>query len=89
MLAIRNGHPEVVRELLTAGAIVPPPGITQDPVMLSVLYPQPLYGFPPQFMGQMGMPPQEFYAVVLATLERTGASQFIQDVVPRSTLQHL
>lgn len=61
VLAIRNGHHDVVRELLTAGAIVPPPGLTQEPMMLSILYPQPLYGFPPQFMGSMGVPPQEFY----------------------------
>lgn len=52
----------MVRELLTAGAIVPPPGLTNDPVMLSLLYPQPMYGLPPQFMGHQGMSmPAEFY----------------------------
>ncbi|ORY28485.1 hypothetical protein BCR39DRAFT_534866 [Naematelia encephala] len=44
VLAIRNNHPEVVRELLQAGAIVPPPGLTSDPLMLSLLYPQGMYG---------------------------------------------
>ncbi|OCF72886.1 hypothetical protein I204_06115 [Kwoniella mangroviensis CBS 8886] len=58
VLAIRGNHHEVVRELLSAGAIVPPPGLTNDPLMLSILYPQPMYGIPPQFMG---MPPHEFY----------------------------
>ncbi|WVQ83001.1 hypothetical protein IAT38_005139 [Cryptococcus sp. DSM 104549] len=58
VLAVRGNHHEVVRELLTAGAMVPPPGLTNDPHMLSVLYPQPIYGMPPQFMG---MPPQEYY----------------------------
>ncbi|WVQ96730.1 hypothetical protein IAU59_003837 [Kwoniella sp. CBS 9459] len=59
VLAIRGNHHDVVRELLSAGAIIPPPGLTNDPLMLSILYPQPLYGMPPQFMN---MPPQEFYA---------------------------
>ncbi|WWC88600.1 uncharacterized protein L201_003513 [Kwoniella dendrophila CBS 6074] len=58
VLAIRANHHDVVRELLSAGAIIPPPGLTNDPLMLSILYPQPMYGMPPQFMG---MPPQEFY----------------------------
>ncbi|WWC70812.1 uncharacterized protein I206_104764 [Kwoniella pini CBS 10737] len=58
VLAIRGNHYDVVRELLSAGAIVPPPQVTNDPAMLSILYPQPMYGMPPQFMG---MPPQEFY----------------------------
>ncbi|WVF69231.1 hypothetical protein IAT40_004007 [Kwoniella sp. CBS 6097] len=58
VLAIRGNHYDVVRELLSAGAIIPPPGLTNDPMMLSILYPQPMYGMPPQFMG---MPPQEFY----------------------------
>ena len=39
VLAIRNNHTEVVRELLAAGAIVPPPGITNDGYMMSILYP--------------------------------------------------
>jgi len=43
VLAIRGNFPEVVRELLSAGAIVPPPGVTNDPAMLSLLYPQPIY----------------------------------------------
>ncbi|WWD18421.1 hypothetical protein CI109_102871 [Kwoniella shandongensis] len=57
VLAIRGNHHDVVRELLSAGAIVPPPGLTNDPLMLSVLYPQPMYGMPPQFIGM----PQEYY----------------------------
>jgi hypothetical protein len=67
VLAIRGNFPDVVRELLSAGAIVPPPGITNDPAMLSLLYPQPMYGhghgLPPQFMNHpqhMAMAP-EFY----------------------------
>ncbi|OCF42032.1 hypothetical protein I317_04118 [Kwoniella heveanensis CBS 569] len=59
VLAIRGNHHDVVRELLSAGAIIPPPGLTNDPLMFSILYPQPMYGMPPQFMG---MPPQDFYA---------------------------
>lgn len=55
VLAIRNNHPDVVRELLSARAIVPPPGLTHDPLMLSILYPQPMYGMPPF------MPPQDYY----------------------------
>ena len=56
VLAIRHNHPEVVRELLAAGAIVPPPGLTNDPLMLSILYPpQAMFGMPPY------MQPQEFY----------------------------
>lgn len=39
VLAIRANHVDVVRELLLAGAIVPPPGLTYDPAMLSILYP--------------------------------------------------
>ncbi|KAL1412893.1 hypothetical protein Q8F55_000642 [Vanrija albida] len=58
VLAIQNGHVDVVRELLSANAVVPPPGLTMDPVMLSVLYPQPLYAPPPPF-AQMG--PPQFY----------------------------
>lgn len=57
VLAIRNNHVEVVRELLAAGAIVPPPGLTADPVLLSLLY-------PPHAQGMFGAPqyiPQEFY----------------------------
>lgn len=67
VLAIRANHVDVVRELLSAGAIVPPPGLTNDPVMLSLLYPQPVYSMPPQFMGHQhqqhhpNMPPAEFY----------------------------
>ena len=58
VLAIQNGHADVVRELLSAGAIVPPPAVTMDPTMLQVLgYSQPMYGVPPPF--QMG-PPQFF-----------------------------
>ncbi|RSH89371.1 hypothetical protein EHS25_002483 [Saitozyma podzolica] len=63
VLAIRNNHADVVRELLSAGAIVPPPGLTSDPVMLSILYPQPMYSMPP-FMVQpmsMGGAAPEFY----------------------------
>ena len=60
VLAIRNNHPEVVRDLLTAGAIVPPPGLTSDPLLLSILYPQPMYGMPP-YMGQMGNGYPDFY----------------------------
>ena len=61
VLAIRGNFPEVVRELLSAGAIVPPPGVTNDPAMLSLLYPQPIYGHgPPQFMHPQHMVP-EFY----------------------------
>ncbi|BEI84023.1 hypothetical protein CcaverHIS002_0406270 [Cutaneotrichosporon cavernicola] len=51
VLAVTHGHADVVRELLTAGAIVPPPGLTMDPTMLSILYPhaQAMYGVPPPF----------------------------------------
>ncbi|GMK53844.1 hypothetical protein CspeluHIS016_0104300 [Cutaneotrichosporon spelunceum] len=51
VLAVTHGHADVVRELLTAGAIVPPPGLTIDPTMLSILYPhaQAMYGVPPPF----------------------------------------
>ncbi|KIR29794.1 hypothetical protein I307_01119 [Cryptococcus deuterogattii 99/473] len=58
VLAIRANHHDIVRELLAAGAIIPPPGLTNDPLMLSILYPQPVYGMPPQFMS---IPPQDFY----------------------------
>ncbi|WVO14217.1 hypothetical protein L204_101849 [Cryptococcus depauperatus] len=58
VLAIRGNHHDVVKELLSAGAIVPPPGLTNDPLMLSILYPQPMYSMPPQFMG---IPPPNFY----------------------------
>ncbi|OXB37354.1 hypothetical protein J007_02864 [Cryptococcus neoformans] len=58
VLAIRGNHHDIVRELLAAGAIIPPPGLTNDPLMLSILYPQPVYGMPPQFMS---IPPQDFY----------------------------
>ncbi|TXT13539.1 hypothetical protein VHUM_00906 [Vanrija humicola] len=58
VLAIQNGHVDVVRELLSAGAVVPPPGLTGDPAMLSVLYPQPLYAPPPPFAQ---MAPPQFY----------------------------
>lgn len=62
MLAIRNGHVDVVRELLTAGAIVPPPGLTADPNMLALLYPPQMYGLPhPSFNGGMAMGGPEFY----------------------------
>jgi len=60
VLAIRSGHVEVVRELLAAGAIVPPPGLTSDPVMLSLLYPQPMYGIPPPSFNNMPGPPEFF-----------------------------
>ncbi|KLT45549.1 hypothetical protein CC85DRAFT_137398 [Cutaneotrichosporon oleaginosum] len=51
VLAVTHGHADIVRELLTAGAIVPPPGLTMDPTMLSILYPHPqaMYGVPPPF----------------------------------------
>lgn len=54
-----HGHADVVRELLAAGAIVPPPGLTMDPTMLSILYPhaQPMYGVPPPFAM-----PHQFFA---------------------------
>lgn len=57
VLAIRGNHYDVVRELLSAGAIVPPPGLTNDQVMLSILYPQPMYGMPPYMQ-----PMPDFYA---------------------------
>lgn len=62
VLAIRSGHVDVVRELLAAGAIVPPPGLTNDPTILALLYgPQAMYGMPPPpFNGAM-MGGQEFY----------------------------
>ncbi len=62
VLAIRNNHAEVVRELLAAGAIVPPPTITSDPLMLSLLYPQAIYGMPPPFPGQPMSNLTDFYA---------------------------
>ena len=46
VLAIRHNHPPIVRELLSAGAVIPPPGLTSDPHILSILYPQPLYSSP-------------------------------------------
>ncbi|RXK41585.1 hypothetical protein M231_01084 [Tremella mesenterica] len=57
VLAIRSNHPEIVRELLSASAMVPPPGLTNDPLLLSILYPQPMG------MGMYGMPymPSEYY----------------------------
>lgn len=55
VLAVTHGHTDVVRELLAAGAIVPPPGLTMDPTMLAILYPQAMYGAPPPF-AQMGPP---------------------------------
>lgn len=61
VLAIRGNFIDVVRELLAAGAIVPPPGITNDPTMLSILYPQPMYAGPPQFIHQQHMAIPEFY----------------------------
>jgi len=62
VLAIRGNFVEVVRELLSAGAIVPPPGITNDPTMLSLLYPQHMYSHgPPQFMHPQHMAIPEFY----------------------------
>ena len=65
VLAIRANSYDVVRELLSAGAIVPPPGLTNDPGMLSILYPPHMYGMPP-FMPQHGangnmQGPPEFY----------------------------
>lgn len=57
VLAIRNNQVQVVRELLSAGAIVPPPGLTSDPLLLSILYPQPSFGYPPpppQYMNGPG-----------------------------------
>ncbi|ORX40113.1 hypothetical protein BD324DRAFT_258741 [Kockovaella imperatae] len=50
VLAVRNNHPDVVRELLSAGAIVPPPGVTNDGYMMSILYPGMIIG------GMYGMP---------------------------------
>lgn len=42
------------------GAIVPPPGLTGDPLLLSILYPHPMhFGPPPPHFGQPY--PQEFY----------------------------
>ncbi|GHJ87205.1 hypothetical protein NliqN6_3607 [Naganishia liquefaciens] len=38
--AIYGGKVEVVRELMLAGAYPPPPSVTSDPAILSVLYPQ-------------------------------------------------
>ena len=51
VLAIRNNHPDIVRELLSAGAIVPPPGITSDPLLLSILYPQNAHGISSSLMS--------------------------------------
>jgi hypothetical protein len=59
VLAIRGNFYNVVRELLSAGAIVPPPGLTNDPGMLSILYPPHMYGMQ-QFMPNM-QGPAEFY----------------------------
>ena len=59
VLAIRNNHPDIVRELLSAGAIVPPPSLTSDPLMLSILYPSALFGMSSQHMTQ-SMPPEFF-----------------------------
>jgi hypothetical protein len=42
--AIYGGQVEVVRELLLAGAYPPPPSVTSDPAILSLLYPQQPYG---------------------------------------------
>lgn len=63
VLAIRSGHVDVVRELLSAGAIVPPPGLTNDPTILSLLYgPQAVYGMPPPpFHSGAPMGGPEFY----------------------------
>ncbi|KAJ9122328.1 hypothetical protein QFC22_001749 [Naganishia vaughanmartiniae] len=41
--AIYGGQVEVVRELLLAGAYPPPPSVTSDPAILSLLYPQQPY----------------------------------------------
>ncbi|KAK4683568.1 hypothetical protein P7C73_g6673, partial [Tremellales sp. Uapishka_1] len=57
VLAIQNNHVEVVRELLSAGAIVPPPGLTQDPLLLSILYPMYMQ---PQYVPEYYPPPQFF-----------------------------
>ena len=62
VLAIRHNHHDTVRELLTAGAIVPPPGLTSDPLMISTLYPSPhasMFGSMPY--GQPMPPPEYFY----------------------------
>lgn len=77
VLAIQAGHVDVVRELLNAGAVVPPPQVTMDPIMLSILYPQPtMYGIPPPF-AQMApppfYPPQGYYPAPVRT--PPGASQ--------------
>ena len=54
--AIYGGKVEVVRELMLAGAYPPPPSVTSDPAILSVLYPQQPYGGPSQSVeqGQQG-----------------------------------
>ena len=66
VLAIRNNHHEVVRELLNAGAIVPPPGVTNDGYMMGILYPMgTMYGHQGGMQGMNGMygqpMGQEFY----------------------------
>lgn len=52
--AIYGGQVEVVRELMLAGAYPPPPTVTSDPAILSILYPQQPYGAIPteQVPGQ-------------------------------------
>ncbi|KAL7423119.1 hypothetical protein Q5752_002418 [Cryptotrichosporon argae] len=55
VLAIQAGHGDVVRELLFAGAIPPPPSVTNDPAMHALLYP-PHFGMAPPF----GVPPPFF-----------------------------
>lgn len=52
--AIYGGQVEVVRELMLAGAYPPPPSVTSDPAILSVLYPQPPYSAE---QGQQGPAP--------------------------------
>lgn len=49
--AIYGGQVEVVRELLLAGAYPPPPAVTSDPAILSLLYPQQPYGAIPAEQG--------------------------------------
>ncbi|WVQ73171.1 hypothetical protein IAR50_002735 [Cryptococcus sp. DSM 104548] len=80
VLAIRGNQYDIVRELLSAGAIVPPPGLTTDSTMLSILYPQPVYNMPPQFMS---IPPQEYYPQPNYFPQQNGGENQQQFAAPR------
>ncbi len=59
--AIYASKPDVVRELLAAGAYPPPPSVTQDPAILALIFPPEAQGLPRGANGfPLGSPPGAF-----------------------------